>query len=602
MNLVQFKRKDFEKDLLLNQYRFLLRYDYDNYLKSNACKIYIEDERGRINNEETLEYYDYVLSFILNNYRLQYDNPVELPDQARRLLNDSLWIDTLLYHAKKTKNRIRYKNVTQEQNPLTNNLIGIIHRLYYALRTANKFGHLGENEQKVMYLLSPFANIRLSQLLKTGVFDNDSIMAKMIESMYLTKENCRDSIYSLVYAIESSVHMDFSNAPKSAMGYVAMMTNNARTKDNIVTLDANPVNSIEVTKIELPREEIVCLVRHYENSQELLSYYRDFFEKEFDVFYEKNFEDIKKITNRQAKRYYKEIKDTALLPKQWKDFYYYCLDSLESEYKREVKGKHYLTTPFCYYYILVDMCDPGHRYEFKEDFLAELVNLALQNRCIGRCDLYEQMVRLNYIEESAFLIPIGNAIEKAEKIDEIDKLRQDLLSGENASIAKDLECSNVDFNNNDDAINRVLVFLSPLYSKKYMVDPSEDGVKNFCTILRDLLKKDDFAKKLKTKGIQQDDNSRKGKRGLGFNVMLILNVIGALSKEDIKNGPLKKRIAYPLMTDLKKLWKLERAEGYNSYINKYDRNKGVEKEEMRYYSFSILDDKMIKEIITTFSK
>ena len=67
MNLVQFKRKDFEKDLLLNQYRFLLRYDYDNFLKNNACKIYIEDERGRINNEETLEYYDHVLSLILNN-------------------------------------------------------------------------------------------------------------------------------------------------------------------------------------------------------------------------------------------------------------------------------------------------------------------------------------------------------------------------------------------------------------------------------------------------------------------------------------------------------------------------------------------------------
>jgi hypothetical protein len=141
-----------------------------------------------MNNEDTLEYYDHVLSFILHSYRLSHNYPHKLPDEVRRFLNDSLWIDTLLYHAKKTKNRTRYNNVTQEQNPLTNNLIGIIHRLYYALRKADELGHLGENEQIVMYLLSPFANIQSSQLLKTGVFDNDFVLAKMIESMYLTKE------------------------------------------------------------------------------------------------------------------------------------------------------------------------------------------------------------------------------------------------------------------------------------------------------------------------------------------------------------------------------------------------------------------------------
>jgi hypothetical protein len=248
------------------------------------------------------------------------------------------------------------------------------------------------------------------------------------------------------------------------------------------------------------------------------------------------------------------------------------------------------------------MCDPGHRYEFKEDFLEELVNLALQKRCIGRCDLYEQMVRLNYIEESAFLIPIGNAIENAEKIDKIDQLRQQLLSGENASIARDLECSNVDFINNDDAINRALVFLSPLYSEKYMVDPSKTGVNNFCTTLQNLLKKGNFAAKLKTNEKQQDDDSREEKRGLGFNVKLILNIIGALSKGNIKNGPLKKRIADSLKKDLKKLWKLERAGGYNSYINKYNHNEDVKYESQMFYSFSVLNADMIKEIIDAFSK
>ena len=135
-----------------------------------------------------------------------------------------------------------------------------------------------------------------------------------------------------------------------------------------------------------------------------------------------------------------------------------------------------------------------------------------------------------------------------------------------------------------------------------MVDASEAGVKNFCSILQNLLKKENFAAKLKTNEKQQDDDSREEKRGLGFNVKLILNIIGALSKGNIKNGPLKKRIADSLKKDLKKLWKLERAGGYNSYINKYNHNEDVKNEKQMFYSFSVLNGDMIKEIIDAFSK
>ena len=236
--LVQFKRKDFDKDLLLNQYRFLLRYDYDNYLKSNACKIYIEDEQGRMNNEDTMEYYDHLMSVLLRTYTFksphQYPRIEQLSDEVCRFLNDSLLIDTLLYHAKKTKNRIFYSDVDQEQSPLTKNLIGIIHRLYYALRKANELGHLGENEQKIMYSLFPFANVQTSKLISSALFDNDIVLAKIIKSMYLTRESCRDSIYSLAYAIESSVQMEASYASNVSVNPAASAT--SRWMSRIVLL------------------------------------------------------------------------------------------------------------------------------------------------------------------------------------------------------------------------------------------------------------------------------------------------------------------------------------------------------------------------------
>ena len=90
---------------------------------------------------------------------------------------------------------------------------------------------------------------------------------------------------------------------------------------------------------------------------------------------------------------------------------------------------------------------------------------------------------------------------------------------------------------------------------------------------------------------------------MGFNVKLVLNIIGVLSKEkDEKfNNPLNNRIANPLCTELGKLWYIEKYKGYNSYINKYLDNKEAKNENQMYESFSLLDNKMIETIKEQFS-
>jgi hypothetical protein len=81
-----------------------------------------------------------------------------------------------------------------------------------------------------------------------------------------------------------------------------------------------------------------------------------------------------------------------------------------------------------------------------------------------------------------------------------------------------------------------------------------------------------------------------------------MNIIGVLSKEnDVKFvNPLKKRIADPLCRELEELWQLKRAKGYNSYVNKFDNNRGI-KEFQTTKSFSLLNEGMIDRVKQVFS-
>ncbi len=174
-----------------------------------------------------------------------------------------------------------------------------------------------------------------------------------------------------------------------------------------------------------------------------------------------------------------------------------------------------------------------------------------------------------------------------------------MLSGKDGTIAKELLLNSNKFESYEDAIEKILVFLTPLYCEKYMVNPDQDGIDDFQKRLKILLQERSFLENLKPKELM---TNKKNERQLGFNVKLVMNIIGVLSKEkDVKFvNPLKKRIADPLCRELEELWQLKRAKGYNSYVNKFDNNRGI-KEFQTTKSFSLLNEGMIDRVKQVFS-
>ena len=381
---VLYKKKDPEKQLALNRYRFLIGFDFDNY------QHYIEHHYKINIDVAQLSYLDYCFSHLLRLYGSKDLFPLRNEKEIHEFLSCDTWIEIILYHALSNCNRVSNRNDKHEMSLFTC-LSGLIHRVYYALKKANVVGLLSKDEQAIMYVLYPFAN--LSTIIGHNLLCNDTLLAKMIKAMYLTNEDCRDSIYALALVLYRSYTI--GAVPITPKGLVMMMTGGSGNRINEeIILEASPSNGIEMTQIAMSEEEIACLVCYDMVGKPRFVEIENIFKNEYTSYYNLNAEIQKQIINRTAIR---KFRTEPIVSSQWETFYYDTLDDLECRYKNHYRSHKELVSPFCYYYLLVNMCDPGHKYEFNGDFLVELVNYAIHNKCTERCELNSKMIELNYM-------------------------------------------------------------------------------------------------------------------------------------------------------------------------------------------------------------
>lgn len=545
--LTSFRGKNVDKDFLIKQYRFLIKCDFDNYVQSIISS---EDKPDQTSDANKLDYYNHVLSILLRSYGpTYYEFKSGLTEEERQLFNTNLWLETLLFHAKNANNRV-HRKFGQYESCEFNNLLSIIHRLYYALKKANKLGHLNEKEQCVMHALYPFANMQSSKAANTCILDNDNVLVKLIKSLYQTKEECRDIMYALTYYAQLLSFGKHPNAHKASFGYVAMIQRNSGVKGETITIKANPSNSIELSQIEFLKEEIVCLrCPNVKINKDLIKKTGDVLKEEYDSFYKLNSDDVKKSVENKVLRQYKFKRPDILTPKHWKEFYYMSLAELENEYKIQYERVKGLEVPYYYYYLLVDKCYSCQRYAFNDYLLESLIYMASQNKLSERSSLYDQMLRLNYMEEEAGLINKEDSSNGDPQKIKMDNLRNDLLNSEDADIVERIFDGHNESLRSDDKllVKSILIFLSPLFNEEYILGMK---VAYFRGLLKSIFENEIILGSLKQKKFNQF-----------FNIILVFNIIGYLSPENKKylavvKPPLNEHLAGKLCQDLDSLWKL----------------------------------------------
>ena len=556
--VVSCKRRSIDKKLLIDKFRFLIKYDFNNFIQHYPFKNYIDNESKWNIHEDKLKHYDQILSSILRLDGMSVSEK-KLSEDVHAFLHSSIWINTVLYHTVNVESR----SSSTPKNGVFDKLVNIIHWFYYSLRKADKYGSLDEKEQIIMHTLYPFANIQVSRCINSGILDNDTVLAKMIESLYQTNEECRESLYAIVHIIEMLSNSIMTNVHSIPKGALSMMTPGSNNKD--VTIEATPSNGIEVKEIVLPEEEIVCLkCPHITIAEEIMAKLGDNLKTEYNLFYDLNSNEVETDVKIDAARHYKSKGTGILTKKDWHNFYFFSLDKLENDYKAQYNKVRQLEVTYYYHYLLVEKCYSSERYEFKGYFLESLAYMAVQKKCKDRSLLYLQMLRLNYMEEEATIInKETTSLETNLQKLKMENLRHKLFNSEKGEIAKSIyEKRHVESLNDDELIDRVFVFLSPLFDAEIIVRMEADSFKE---ILKKIFQNEVVLRELRKKDFDQS-----------FNVKLVLNIIGYLSEDNdglrsvVKNPPIGKRKGNSLIRDLDYLWNTNLGENYRKCITQFD--------------------------------
>lgn len=584
---VFYKSDDIEKDLLIDQYRFLIKYDFNNYKEycfHNDCSFNILSTiTEEPNNEEELNLESILLS-LLRLYRTPISSiEGEWHSKIKSLFLSDMWLEVIVRHANITPNR---KSV----NGLLKKIISIIHRLHSVFKKLESLGQLLPEEYDVLFGLYPFADIHFPINTNISILDNNIVLAKVVKSFHYSNNGSRKFIYAIADMFESTMRFEAQNVQSKQTGMVSMVTgaSNSNVNKNVI-IQASPSNGVEIKEIELPQEEIVCLKdSHLAIGKDVLDKFGDALRGELDLFYKLNCEYVEKLVGIEATKAFRIKNTSSLTERHWEDLYFKSLDKLENSYIFKYEEVRELKVPYYYYYLLIEKCCSSCRYSFNDYFLESLAYMATQEKFIERSTLYYQMVRLNYMEEKASLIEReidekkSNPQEKA-MLKERDKLFNSNLSDVAKSIFDDRYVGEL---TNDQLVQRIIVFLTPLFNEKYIVGMN---VNNFKELLSRIYSNDIICRLLKQKSCNQQ-----------FDLMLVLNIIGFLSKDNVKwksvitNPPVEKRKGNSLAIDLDYLWNTNLKDNYRKCVKEFDYI--LEKKTTKYYTkFTPAIKKIVEE-------
>ena len=559
--------RDMERENLLTELIFLINYDIANYASCIEIKKKESNNAGR--------------STVL----IKTSNDTAKQDALNRLFRTFMRTsnepknDRLLYEKKNKKellNNLNVSNVVEfleynviypiryrsETEPI-NYLLNLIHWFYYAIDKQYKIGNLTNEGEATRWLLYPFANLKGNGFTKY-------FYLKLIESLYNLNEKHREELYSIILMIES---LGYSNNREPSLNHhtLSMMQNfNGLTR----ILDAEPSSEYENIRLELEKEEFVTLHVQCDVSEEIKTSIKSVLDKQYEKFCNINGDFIKLNICNKAMRLYKYDKKEYLTKKDWYGFYCSYLDELETEYKRMAKDPEELECPYYYYYLLVTKFELGDRYDFNGELLDCIILRTTKRKGEKKADLYDQMYRLNFMEESAnaFTKKIPNNdtftnVENGELDDktkkELDEYKDNLLKGKNRKIACDIERGDFKIDS-DNSTEYAMVWLEPLFKLNLNKEiANEDEFrKKFEAVIKDAQIKDYLISRRKRIVVKHN-----------LNIKLLLNIVGYLANEgkNINKNYVEYRVGAKLEKEIAYFWNIKRGtRSYHKYVSGYE--------------------------------
>ena len=580
--LLNSKFESAEKTLLIEKFRYILRYDYSTYLDSDkGCDISFRLSEGlSVQNIELR-----IPCTIENRISNQDDWLIGLIDHIKDVADEkkwnpiqiAIWLDYIKSESKDSwatfynnsvkdlknrKNRDLEELDNLEEIEIRGNakryqtLLNIVRNEVYPILKGKKYEQYSRLQSALRLIPS-----RYSSYLQPYSFDDDKFIIKLCNALYETKSKRRSDLYGIVltynYMSEAIVN--------SSLEYIRRID----SPEYVFVFD-DKNGSIRIT---LAEEEYTSMQIGFHNTENIINIIKEILQKRYDDYWPKEHLYIEQQINNHI---YNEFGVTLQSGnvKRWKDFYRITRNKFEEGSKISERSNS------SYYYNLLFATNdnPYNDFEISQKFTKDLLFVYNKLHGIRLNEVFDNIYCLNYIKQH---------------------LRCDVKFDDPFTVYPD----GIESNTMDELFNRIMDFLTPILKDNTFVESkwiNGDHQHNFRLKFRKLLelKSDDssehthFLRETLIKNIPYKNEKRPGFTQ-GFNIKLLCNIIGALTSEKEKTQRIfREHTADRIINRLCNQRNIPGSGSYRNYIS-------------RYYKFntseSLLNKERVKYIQNTFN-
>lgn len=514
VEVVNSRKKTFRKALLLRRLTAAIKHDYANFIDAHkmeieSIKVDVDVFMQETEADSQIQSGNRIISSIMRIYgnRSLYSwTEVDIDEQSfidqtcteeefRIFINkvehqredkhgnipSSNWIKVILYHAFKSAKNTKQKfgEDVEDDMRVYISLQNLINRYYYSLRYMERAAYWMPTELKLqMHILSAFA--KRDYMRDLYYLDEARFFIKLINSLYLMNEKQRSSLYMMVDAVHKHTPSLGNTGSNGIHFEVIQDTEHTKLYAMPHKLSFKDHNKQNAFTFKINDDDI-CALRIPSVNNTVLS----ILQKELNLIYGK-FADNRRekwtgSIEMDAKVYFKKNRHPY---EDWTDFFYNEIE----KYKYGTSEGDLLKPQRSFYHLVCDNIFPNNTISFNKYIVAGLIEIIIEYPYDSQEGLYECMFRMNYIRE---------------------KGSKDLIS-----IAKD----------------KAMKYIGCLFDEKYnLVKPYFQS--NFKDLMSRILSlggiKEKLVKPAPTKKFMG-----------GFNLSLVYNVLGMLSRNDVMDaGP-----------------------------------------------------------------
>jgi len=481
------RRASFRQHLLLEKTRFLLQFDYENYVNSLPETAVFQQYEQYCPSKTTSVILSAIDKYrVVYKYRKKYNEHIGISSQynlsteEKESLSCNNWLPSLIscaFCAPLTNHFDGKPNTT-----MLKALANIIHKYYYVLT------HQCELPIELLMqieILRPFANIRLDNVSGTYNFNNDRFVKSCVKSITHITDINRCQVYELIHIMDTLQDSQYLNSiiigKKRDTDKIEL---NLSTPSGLIplSLTRKDIAMLYSNRVEDDDPEVLCCVNLLKEIN-----------KEYISIHEKSW--AQSILNSLCLN----EKDLEKLSKiRFTQIYMNELSSIEEMVK---KSNDRYKAPICYYGILFENTKIGVTQELtiNRKITADVIHAMINNSNIDQRGLYEEMYTLNFYSLHSDI----SSIKMINKIKSEPGLQ---------SVIK-----------NYPTVEKILEFISPILNSNY-INSNVLTVPETKQLIKDILCDYQVNKSIN----KERPATRRGQTKMGFNLGLVYNIIGAL--------------------------------------------------------------------------